>query len=91
MSEILAKVIAVSKPYFGPATESFLNRQCKKHLNIELNSLTEAHLEELAIWVKTSGALIMDAAKAADVARKIAGLRSISAQEELLSSPNGST
>jgi hypothetical protein len=86
MSEILDKVIAVSKPYFGPATQSFLSRQCKKHLNIELNSLTESHLEELAIWVKTSGALIMDAAKAADVARKIANLRSVSDKEEFVSS-----
>ncbi len=89
MSEILDKVIAVSKPYFGPATQSFLSRQCKKHLNIELNSLTESHLDELAIWVKTSGALIMDAAKAADVARKIADLRSTSRKEELVSSPPG--
>jgi hypothetical protein len=89
MSEILDKVIAVSKPYFGPATESFLNRQCKKHLNIELNALTESHLEELAIWVKTSGALIMDATKAADVARKIAGLRNGTGREELVSGPNG--
>lgn len=87
MSEILDKVIAVSKPYFGPATQSFLSRQCKKHLNIELNSLTESHLDELAIWVKTSGALIMDAAKAADVARKIADLRTFSDKEEFVSSP----
>ncbi|HLJ23053.1 MAG TPA: hypothetical protein VKT71_03030 [Candidatus Acidoferrales bacterium] len=84
MSEILDKVIAVSKPYFGPATQSFLSRQCKKHLNIELNSLTESHLEELAVWVKTSGALIMDSAKAADVAHKIAGLRSVSAPGEFI-------
>jgi hypothetical protein len=89
MSEILDRVIAVSKPYFGPATQSFLSRQCKKHLNIELNSLTESHLDELAIWVRTSGALIMDAAKAADVARKIAALRSTSRKEELVSSPPG--
>jgi hypothetical protein len=88
MNEILDKVIAVSKPYFGPATQSFLSRQCKKHLNIELNSLTESHLEELAVWVKTSGALIMDAAKAADVARKIANLRSVSDKAELATIPH---
>jgi hypothetical protein len=74
MSAISDKVIAISKPYFGPATESFLNRQCKGHLNIEVSALTESHLKELAQWVQRSGALIMDAAKAAEVAGKIASL-----------------
>ena len=71
MSAISDKVIAISKPYFGPATESFLDRQCKGHLNIEVGSLTVAHLKELAKWVESSGALVMDAAKAAEVAGKI--------------------
>ena len=74
MSAISDKVIAVSKPYFGPATESFLSRQCKGHLNIEVASLAQSHLPELAKWVERSGALIMDAAKAAEVAAKIANL-----------------
>ncbi len=87
MSEILGKVIAVSKPYFGPATESFLSRQCKKHLNIELHALTEAHLEELAKWVRSSGGLIMDSAKAAEVASKIAKLQNCSEQKELVPGP----
>ena len=28
MSEITNKVLAISKPYLGPATEAFLGRQC---------------------------------------------------------------
>ncbi len=36
MSATSDKVIGLSKPYFGPATESFLARQCKSHLKIEL-------------------------------------------------------
>jgi hypothetical protein len=74
MSAVSDKVIAISKPYFGPATESFLSRQCKGHLNIDVSALAESHLKELAKWVETSGALIMDAAKAAEVAGKIAKL-----------------
>jgi hypothetical protein len=71
MSAISDKVIAISKPYFGPATESFLERQCKGHLNIDVSALTAAHLKELAKWVESSGALLMDAAKASEVAGKI--------------------
>lgn len=74
MSAISDKVIAISKPYFGPATESFLNRQCKGHLNIEVAALAQSHLAELAKWVERSGSLIMDAGKAAEVAAKIANL-----------------
>jgi hypothetical protein len=75
MSAISDKVIAISKPYFGPATESFLNRQCKGHLNIDLLNLDQSQIKELAKWVESSGAMLMDAAKAAEVARKIAKLQ----------------
>ncbi len=74
MSDVSEKVMALSKPYFGPATESFLARQCKGHLNIEVGSLAQSHLKELAKWVEISGKLIMDPAKAAEVAKKIAAL-----------------
>ncbi|HWF12861.1 MAG TPA: hypothetical protein VG272_03930 [Candidatus Acidoferrales bacterium] len=72
MSVISEKVIAISKHYFGPATESFLDRQCTGHLNIHIDSLAASHLKDLAKWVESSGALLMDAAKAAEVAAKIA-------------------
>jgi hypothetical protein len=68
------KVIALIKPYFGPATESFLARQCKSHLNIEVAALEPSHLKELAKWVENSGSLIMEAAKATEIAKKIAAL-----------------
>jgi len=74
MSAISDKVLALSKPYFGPATESFLARQCKSHLNIEVSDLAQSHLKDLAKWVDNSGGLIMDAAKAAEIAKKIAAL-----------------
>jgi hypothetical protein len=74
MSALSEKVIAVSKPYFGPCADIFLGRQCKSHLKIELQDLSQAHLKDLAKWVEVGGALIMDPAKAAEVSRKIAAL-----------------
>ena len=71
MSALSDKVLALSKPYLGPATESFLARQCTGHLKIELAALTPAHLPELAKWVTNSGAMIMDGAKAAELGKKI--------------------
>ena len=72
MSAVSEKVVALSRPYFGPATESFLARQCKSHLKIELTNLAQAQLKDLAKWVELGGGLIMDPAKAAEVAGKIA-------------------
>ncbi len=74
MSATSDKVLALSKPYLGPATESFLERQCQSHLNVEMSALQSSHLKELAKWVETGAALIMDAAKAAELGKKIAAL-----------------
>ncbi|HLK03769.1 MAG TPA: hypothetical protein VKT53_04945 [Candidatus Acidoferrum sp.] len=74
MSEVSDKIINVSKTYLGPATESFLSRQCTAHLKVELASLTAAQVKTLAERVEKSAALIMDAAKAAELAKKIAAI-----------------
>lgn len=71
MSALSEKVLTLSKPYLGPAAESFLARQCKGHLNCELENLTMGNLKDLASWVERSGALIMEPAKAAELAKKI--------------------
>jgi hypothetical protein len=71
MSAISDKVINVSKPYLGPATEAFLSRQCSVHLKIDIGALGSANLPDLAKWVENSGALIMEAPKAAELAKKI--------------------
>lgn len=74
MSQLSDRVLEVSKPYLGPAAESFLARQCKSHLNIEMSALGAANVKDLAKWVEQSGALIMDAPKAAELAKKIAAM-----------------
>lgn len=61
---------AISAPrhrvIFGPAM------QIPPH--IEVSDLAQSHLKDLAKWVENSGAPIMDAAKAAEIAKKIAAL-----------------
>jgi hypothetical protein len=74
MSQLSDRVVEISKPYLGPATESFLARQCKSHLNIEITALAATNMKDLAKWVEQSGALIMDAPKAAELAKKIAAM-----------------
>lgn len=71
MSAISEQVLAISKVYLGPAAEPFLDRQCKAHLKTELNALTGAQVKDLAKWVEVGAGLIMDAAKAAALAKKI--------------------
>ena len=74
MSDVTNKVIALSKPYLGPATEAFLGRQCKMYLKIDMAALTSANLKQLAGCYETGGSAIMDPAKAAELAKKIAAL-----------------
>jgi hypothetical protein len=74
MSEVTNKVLAVSKPYIGPATEAFLARQCKLFLKIDMSALTSANLKELAGCFEVGGRAIMEPAKATELAKKIAAL-----------------
>lgn len=74
MSQLSDRILEVSKPYLGPAAESFLARQCKSHLNIEMSALGPTNMKDLAKWVEQSGALIMDGPKAAELAKKIAAM-----------------
>jgi hypothetical protein len=74
MSDLSNKVLDMSKSYLGPAAESFLSRQCRGHLKIELTALTSANLKELATWVEVGAGLVMDQAKAVELAKKIAAV-----------------
>jgi hypothetical protein len=65
-------IVSVSKPYFGPATEQFIARQCQLYLKIEASDLSKTHLAELAKWVEVSGTRFLDEAKSKELAGKIA-------------------
>jgi hypothetical protein len=69
------KAVALSKPYLGPATESFIDRQCKTRLKIEPSQLMTTQLAELSKWVGVGAGLIMDQGKANELAAKVAALK----------------
>lgn len=68
------RVLAIAKCYLGPAAESFLSRQCKIQLKIEATNLTNAHFKELAAWVEIAACRLIEAEKAAGMAKRIAVL-----------------
>jgi hypothetical protein len=68
------KVIATGKTYLGPATEAFVTRQCKWHLKKTPEELATADLAELAKWIEIGAGLVMDKAKATELAGKVRSL-----------------
>ena len=73
------EVVSLGKPYLGMVTDQFMARQCKFHLKIRPQELSESHLEELARWVEISAGLIMDKEKAKELKDRIVSLRRIAA------------
>jgi len=68
------KVVSVAKTYLGPATESFISRQCKSHLKKEPGQLMASDLAALAKWMEVGAGLVMDQGKATELAKKVASL-----------------
>jgi|HubBroStandDraft_5_1064220.scaffolds.fasta_scaffold1405215_1 hypothetical protein len=71
---VYEKVVSVTKTYMGPATEAFLSRQCKSHLKKEAADLATADLANLAKWMEVGAGLLMDPAKATELAKKVRAL-----------------
>jgi hypothetical protein len=75
MSLYSEKVVQLATVYLGPAAKTFLERQTISHLKgLVLENLQKEHLPELAKWVGISAGLIIDKAKAAELANKIKDL-----------------
>ena len=76
MSALSEKTLALSVPYLGPAAKVFLERQTKFHLDgLAFDALEPQHLADLANWVRVSGALVVDPAKAAELSQKIVAIK----------------
>jgi hypothetical protein len=56
------------------ATEKFVARQCQQHVKVDPDQLSRSHLPELARWMEISGGMIMDKAKAKELAARIQAL-----------------
>ena len=75
MSALSEKVVLISTNYLGPATLKFLQRQTSAHMNgLNLNDLEKEDLVALSKWIQISAALLIDPAKAKELADKIAKL-----------------
>jgi hypothetical protein len=73
MSDVTNKVLALSKPYLGPAAESFIAKQCKA-IKVEPANLSAANLKDLSSWIYLAGSSVMDRAKALELSQKVAAL-----------------
>lgn len=75
MSALSEKALTISVEYLGPAAKVFLERQTKWHMDgLGFDDLEPKHVAELAKWVGISGALVIEPAKAKDLAVKIGAL-----------------
>ena len=68
-------VIAMARPYLGPAAEKFVSRQISTHLNVTADQLGTQHLEELSKWCFNSGKLVMAEAKAQEFSQKVKSMK----------------
>ena len=72
---VYEKVVLAAKPYLGPATEAFIERQCKSHLKKNAADLAGADLAALAKWMELGAGLLMDdPQKAIALATKVRAL-----------------
>jgi hypothetical protein len=70
---VYSDVIAASRVFLGPATEKFIERQCR-YLKVEPDALAKDHLKQLSWLAKNAAGAIMDEAQAARLAQKIESL-----------------
>ena len=62
-AQLYDQVVEVTQDFLGPASEQFITRQIKSHLNKEPQELREQDLEELAKWIKVAVALLTEDGK----------------------------
>jgi len=75
MNQLSQKIITLSTDYLGPASERFINRQVVQHLKKDLDTLDLADLQDLSHWVNVSAGLLIDKARAQELASKITSLK----------------
>jgi hypothetical protein len=75
MSALSDKALTISVEYLGPAAKVLLERQTKFHLNgLPFDALAPEHVPDFAKWVGISSALVIEPAKAKELAAKIAAI-----------------
>ena len=75
MSGLSEEVLALSVPYLGPAAKKFLERQTRSHMDgLGFDQLQKGHLHELGKWIEVSAGLLIEKAKAKELADRIRAL-----------------
>lgn len=59
-STLYLEVVQITQDFLGPASERFVTRQIKTHINKEPSELTHEDLVKLAEWLKVSIALLTE-------------------------------
>ena len=60
------QIIAISRDYLGPASERFIDRQAKTHLNKSSEKITKGDLVKLVDWIRLSFALLTNDSRLVD-------------------------
>lgn len=68
--QLLGQVIGVTENYLGPASERFIHRLIRFHLDKEPEQLSKQDLAKLAEWVKVSLGLLTNDKKLVDDCEK---------------------
>jgi hypothetical protein len=72
--ELYRQVLVTAHRYLGTITETFIRRQCERHLGVEFEALTPDHLDELARWCYSVGKLVLDETEATELSEKLRAL-----------------
>lgn len=62
-TKLYQEVVAATAPYLGPASERFITRQIKTHLNKDPDQLRPKDLVKLIDWLKVAIALLTEDGK----------------------------
>ena len=63
---IYEQIVKRTEVYLGPASERFVERQVRTHLNKEPEKLTSSDVKKLANWLKLAMALLTEDPKLLD-------------------------
>jgi hypothetical protein len=73
--DISNELIKLCNEFIGATGKTFLERQCKFHLKVDLKNIDKSHLAELAKWCQVSGGLIIGNEKAKILKEKVLSLK----------------
>lgn len=59
-NSVYQEVVRATKPYLGPATARFVERQAQFHLHKDPEELTSDDVPKLAEWIKVSIAILTE-------------------------------